>query len=400
MANCTPISAINVAVHPDLQLNRVCTPRSAAARLIYHSVEVENVKDFYTEYDTLDFSLNYENRSMLLNSVRIEGDLRVLDSANNLSATDDIRLDKMNGAHNFFESFTIDTQNQGLIDSVQDYPRIVSMRRNAQYCNSDMLNSEFVCEMATGSEALSRDLLKGIVNKVSADAPLVNNDNDFSIKPHFCLNNASGNTMLSYAKTGSIRISTHLNRNANALFGTGMTGNITYRLKNVRVVFTSVPDSGDMSPTILRSVASLKQAVGSSFMNISSKVPAVVDAVSCSFITQANESELMYNNNAQERPPSITDLQFIFQDSTNSYVTYQIRDDAEIIDRYLESFGKTGYNNASLVNLKANSAYGIGLSFGEFIDLSNKKFNVQLQSGISSLNPYVIYLFFHTIKEL
>jgi len=33
MANCTPISAINVAVHPDLQLNRVCTPRSAAARL-------------------------------------------------------------------------------------------------------------------------------------------------------------------------------------------------------------------------------------------------------------------------------------------------------------------------------------------------------------------------------
>jgi len=179
-----------------------------------------------------------------------------------------------------------------------------------------------------------------------------------------------------------------------------MTGNITYRLKNVRVVFTSVPDSGDMSPAILRSVASLKQAVGSSFMNISSKVPAVVDAVSCSFITQANESELMYNNNVQERPPNITDLQFLFQDSTNSYVTYQIRDDAEIIDRYLESFGKTGYNNASLVNLKANSAYDIGLSFGSFIDLSNKKFNVQLQSGTSSLNPNVIFLFFHTIKEL
>jgi len=156
-----------------------------SSELIYHSVEVENVKDFYTKYDTLDFSLNYENRSMLLNSVRIEGDLRVLDNANNLTATSDIRLDKMNGAHSFFESFTIDTQNQGLIDSVQDYPRIVSMRRNAQYCNSDMLNSEFVCEMATGSEALSRDLLKGIVNKVSADNPVVNNDNDLSIKPHF-----------------------------------------------------------------------------------------------------------------------------------------------------------------------------------------------------------------------
>jgi len=39
--------------------------------------------------------------------------------------------------------------------------------------------------------------------------------------------------MLSYAKTGAIRISTHLSResNANALFGTGMTGNITYRLR-------------------------------------------------------------------------------------------------------------------------------------------------------------------------
>jgi hypothetical protein len=371
-----------------------------SAELIYHSVEVENVKDFYTEYDTLDFSLNYENRSMLLNSVRIEGDLRVLDGANNLGADVDVRLDKMNGAHNFFESFTIDTQNQGLIDSVHDYPRIVSMRRNAQYCNSDMLNSEFVCEMATGDEALTRDLLKGIVNRVAADAPFVNNDNDFSIKPHFSLNNASGNTMLSYAKTGSIRISTHLSRNANALFGPDMTGNISYRLKNVRVVFTSVPDNGDKSPTVLRSVESLKQAVASSFMNISSKVPAVVDAVSCSFITQANESQLMYNNNAQERPPSITDLQFLFQDSTNSYVTYQIRDDAEIIDRYLESFGKTGYTNASLVNLKANDSYGIGLSFNDFIDLSNKKFNVQIQSGISSLNPYVMYLFFHTIKEL
>ena len=37
---------------------------------------------------------------------------------------------------------------------------------------------------------------------------------------------------------------------------------------------------------------------------------------------------------------------------------------------------------------------------GAAIDFSNQKFNVQITSGSSSGNPYIIYLYFHSVISM
>jgi len=44
----------------------------------YSSVIPENNKSSYSEYDTIDFVMTFENQSLKLGSVRLEGDLEVL----------------------------------------------------------------------------------------------------------------------------------------------------------------------------------------------------------------------------------------------------------------------------------------------------------------------------------
>ena len=92
----------------------------------------------------------------------------------------------------------------------------------------------------------------------------------------------------------------------------------------------------------------------------------------------------------------------MFNDSTNEYISFIMKTDVEMIDRYLDSFKDIDSNNASLVKLKANKSYGIGLDFGagKYIDLSNQKFNIQIQSAISSSDPYVMFCYFHSILKV
>jgi hypothetical protein len=182
----------------------------------------------------------------------------------------------------------------------------------------------------------------------------------------------------------------------------------------------SVPDDGVKSklPTILEPVISNKQTVSSNFANTSHRVPAVVSSFSSTFLLLSKENSLKYNNLETNELPGLTQLQFLFQDSTSQDITYIIKDRSEVITRYLESLNKPdktvttvtgetiiekidiGDDQAKLMNLRANGGYGIGLRFSEAIDLKNQKFNAQFTTNIDSTNPYVMYSFFNTILEL
>jgi hypothetical protein len=106
---------------------------------------------------------------------------------------------------------------------------------------------------------------------------------------------------------------------------------------------------------------------------------------------------MYFNNFETEKLPNVQQLQFLFNDSQSQYITYQIDDQQELLERYLNSFSSDGNNSLSLVDLRADKGWGIGLSFSEFIDLSQQKFNIQLTSGVESTNQYIMYMYFHSL---
>jgi len=77
---------------------------------LYHSVEPENSKSSYTEYDNVDFVMNFEGRKLICNTVRLEGLLRVTTAGANLpvsaggDVTKKIYIDPSVGIHSVIDS--------------------------------------------------------------------------------------------------------------------------------------------------------------------------------------------------------------------------------------------------------------------------------------------------------
>jgi hypothetical protein len=57
-------------------------------------------------------------------------------------------------------------------------------------------------------------------------------------------------------------------------------------------------------------------------------------------------------------------------------------------------------NNASLNVLASNDSYGLGLSFGSFVDLSQSKIGIRIDSDVSNTDPYTAYMFFTGVITL
>lgn len=367
---------------------------------INHSIIPENDKASFSEFDLIEFSLSFEGRKMVANSIRFECDLRVQKANVDLSATDNIKYDSHVGGHSFIESINTETQKQGVLENIQEYPRYVKMLSSSTMNRDDMFNSENICEMRTADDVISRAILRGTLTKYGNT---INNDNDMSLKPNFCLNNVvspDGDNTIRFDSTGVIRVSLQLNRMFGALYGPGVDSTVTYAIKNPRIVFRSIMDDGKQSKLSMRTKMNIKTTIQSGLANISTRVPAVCNSVSCSFQEQSRENTATYNNVSMNQLPNVRELQFLWNDSSNQFVNYVIRDRVEVLERFLTSFRDTGHNNASLQMLKANQSYGIGTSFGEFLDLTSKKFNINITSDVSNALPYVVYMYFHSIISL
>jgi hypothetical protein len=360
-------------------------------------VQPENLKDNYVEYDNIDFVLSFPDQKLNLGSLRLEGELSVLYSDENLNANEtnkakQIYYDHFVGAHACIESVT--TQIQGnTIENYSDYARWVKMSTTATADQGDMMNSENVCEMKAPFRLMSNNLLKGEITETAQTG--ARNEPDFSIKINNCLN--SSRDQLPYTRTGDIRVSINLARVGAVLYGADVDGNTSYSLKNLRLAFTSVMDDGNSTPSIpMRRKISIKQSLQSSFANVSVRVPAVCSAVSCSLLAQGKENSLTDNTLALEKVPNMTQTQFLFNSSTNSYISYLIKSNSEVIDRYIDSLLDTGNNALSVTNMENNNGYGIGLNFDDEVSLANQKFTLQVSSGISSATPMILYMYFHS----
>ena len=369
-----------------------------------HEVLPENNKGDvgYTEFDLVDFVCAFSSRKMLCNSLRFECDLRVQQNDTNLTVEDNVYLNHKIGGHGLISQITTEINSVGQIESINSYPKLVGMITSATLSNTDLLNGSKSCELRSPAEKYTKRQILGESFESREDTAIATIPNAISLKPIFSLNRSQGETdnAISYAKSGNIRISIQFSRVNELLYGAGVgSGLVTYKITNPRLVFTSIADDGKQDKLQMRVEYNIKTQVNSSLSNLGLKVPAVCNAVSIMFIKSAHESNPYYDDVAQEMPPNISRCDFNFNNSTNTYVTYTIRDKVELISRYLDSLSSSGHNQASLNLLSANKGFGIGLSFGEFIDLSRQAFNVQITSDVVSDDPYTAVFFFHSIAS-
>lgn len=363
--------------------------------LEYAQVQPEAVKDSYTDVDTVDFVLTFPGKKLLLNNIRLVGEIEVESSANTrLVDTDEIYMDPMVGIHSVIDGVKTELQTMRNVETFSDYGRYYSMLMKTTNTPDDMLNGSQLCELKTPDEDLTQKLLIKVNNE----------DVDFSFKPYFILNNAISEdgspAALRFADSGAVKISFDLARNTTVLYGAD-AGSATYKLKNLRLHYVVVPDDGKKQKLTMLAKTSIKTEAKSTNAVLSSKVPIIANACSVSFQEAANENTTLHNNLALEKPPQLDRVEFLFNDNQMNFITYILEDENEILQRYVESFGSKDHS-ITPSRMNGNKAYGVGTAFNGlgYINLANQKFNVKLESSITNSNPFMVYMFFHGIIEM
>jgi hypothetical protein len=365
----------------------------------YSSAIPENLRDSYSEFDTVDFVLTFDNSALRLGSLRLEGDLEVTKNGARITSAQDLKYDRTIGAHSFIESIQTEMLGQ-VFENLVEYPRLQKMYASGRNNQGDMMNSNNVCELKTPYDYFTTLLLGGNQPPTQLTTPIYE-DADFSVKLDCLLN--STNSWISYAKTGPIRLSINLARAVSALYGRDMATDVVYKLKNLKLSYRTTMDMSVVPDKVtLRKRTSIKSSIQSSLANVQAKVPSSsVESMYASFQEQSHENTNFWNNVALDKVPNLDEIQFLFNDTTNQFISFVIRSEPEVLLNYTKALNSSGTNSVSLKEMNNNDGYGVGVSMGqELIDLSQQKFGVQINSAISSAKPMIMYLYFQSVLEV
>ena len=378
--------------------------------IIYHSVDPSNSKTSYGETDTLDFILsNDASRDLLLNSnygVRIEGKIRVNEAGSGPTGTrqtdSEINFfDNLVGMHGVVETIATEFQNVGQVELINEYSRMHKAEQASTKSLDDMNNASQQVELKACTVEAAREYCKGNFttdcgtgNAVTDGTDALIRDMDFSFKPSICLNHSSANAP--FSKTGYIKISINLARDANFFTGVGQTATSNYVLSDVRLCYYSVPANPNPPQAFMRRMLNIKTSLNSAHANLSARVPAVCSSMFANFQPSSNENQIVSNNNQLHSLPALNYVQMLFADSTSQYIAYKLEDRGDQLHKFLEAMGSvSGHNNISAEKWKANNTFGLGLNFSQPVNLTNSKFNLEIDSDFDfSTNPYVAYLYF------
>ena len=366
--------------------------------LRFHQVQPQSIKTSYSEFDNVDFLIACgPNRSLVQNSVRILGDLKITSAAGVRSLGGSL-FDPKIGAHAFIESLQVNTSNQGMLENIgQSYARYVGMAGAASLADNDYCNAKHICELKGANESVMIKYSNGIAPTFTTATPIIA-DADFSIKPMCALNKTTGGNV-PFNTTGTITLTINLARQMSALYGELQDAASGYELSNLRVTFNSMPDSKTPQKLSMRTVHSVKSNILSGSATVSANVNAVCDAVSISFLKQSNENQPKQNNYALEKIKDFNQVQYLMNDQTNSLVTYRISDQTEVLDRFISSMYNSGHNQVGLSKFRGNNGFALGLDFQAAVDLSSNTFTMELESGVGSgaaNEPYAVWFFFHS----
>lgn len=391
--------------------------------LLYHETIPENnvnSANGFQEFNTIDFLISLDpGRALKPNSIRIEYDLQVFTNlgANpptRVVATDNLGYENKIGGHAFFSNFRTELpQSAGLIESITEYGRYVNMVASATMPEEHFYSSHFQAEGRGvlvdngrfGCQAINPRVLPVDQGAGAANGDYTGKATDarYVIKPLICVNRSMGG-MVSANKHGPIRISVDCARVGDALFGGGLNGaaNPGYALKNVKVRYQSVPEPASNPKVLMNTLVGVKTTMNSQFLNFSTRVPLkACNGVVFSAMEQSKEVGRLHNSMALERIPKLDNVQYLFSDATNKYITYKLEDLQTIVERGLDAMSDSGLNNVNATTMKANDGFVAGLGFQQYLDLSKQKFSIQINSSSNNINtqPRNLYVYFLGLLE-
>jgi hypothetical protein len=376
----------------------------------YHSTQPQNFKSEYVEQEIIDFVLSFPNDKIESGSIRINADIEIVDDNNepiNDIITKKIFMNGFVGSHSLFDNVNCSTDLLGNLETLSYYNRLQSTKAIASLTEQTIFNSEYICELRCPDELVCGNMLKGVNEYARAVAGTTalqvgTIPADFSMKLDCAFNSFVGDVFVPYVKTGDMKISLRIAQETTALWGDATIGtSIKYRLSNLNCTFRSIPDDGVYSKQYVYVIkGDLKQSIQSNFNNITTKFPLqTCTSMYASFIPQSYDNTNEHDSLACHQLPNVSELQFLFNDSSNQLITYQLDNQQEILDNFVQAVGSTT-NACSLSNVYANKAWGVGLPFSAPMNLAGQKLSLNLKSDVNSTAPYVMYAFFTGLNIL
>jgi hypothetical protein len=334
--------------------------------LYYNVAQPQNIKEKYVPFDQIDMLVKIPaGREIKKGSFRLSGKLKVLvtpatgqpgaGTQRAITSDDQVFLNQYCGAHGLFRSFT-ESVNDQTIENIAYYPRIVAMKKQA-------MNTQ--TELFTDSENLTE--LTGAYANMFLVGQDSNNTIPFSIKPMIALNKSSEN--LPQSKFVQMRIMTQVSSGLEALFSTKTTGSpavsvfsaISFELSDLQLAWyeQNQTSAGDV---VLNTYYLNKQTIVSNHTNLNIFAPNVYDAVSVSFIRQADLNTLQTDNNACYQVPGINRLEFTLN-GNDSPISYPIESYQDIILNYKKSLMSGEKHSFSKSLIASGQCFGVGCSF-------------------------------------
>ena len=377
----------------------------SAVRL--HRTIPESSSENYTPFQTVDFLIDARGRKLLKNSIRIEGDITALDAVGGAAITfaSNVKIDNSIGAHTFFDSWSVETENKGVLENLQNSPRHNAMVSRATLASDDLLSSQYVAEARGPVEVNGNYVLQKVSDNayVAGQAEITANQTQpsFSIMPQICFNRMGGDDY-SFNKGGFIRVSCILAPANQALFGGGAAAK-DYTLQNLALRFQTREDDGSQGPMLMKSYVNVVSSVQSTATTVSARVPSQsVNGVALSFVKQSVVNDPQQNSHALESLPQWSTIEYLFNNSLQQYLTYTLRDESDAVHRGLEALETAGHSQVSAKTLKANKGQIMGLPFQEYVDLSNQKFtiNFKVDSNSIAAEPMDVQMYFSTLISM
>jgi hypothetical protein len=377
--------------------------------LLYHIAQPENVKATYEELNNVDFRISGPGRALLAGSVRLVGDVIVTantsfvaDGSGNLNR---VMYDGFIGAHSFVDTVTTSFSTSGQVENIRFYPRYVAAKAKASIAPSDLYNSVYTPEQRTPNCEHADLLLKGFTVDPTLGAfdAALTRPMDFSLKLDCCINNPMDNNMISFDKNGDLTLSLTVARSVYVLYGDPAIGNTkVIELSNLRLMYSTVADLPKPMPIQLKVETDLKQSIQSSNAVITTKAPIVANAFFITFVRQQDENTALVNGMEGQRLPNVRRVEYTWNDSLSNQYRYELESEEEFLSNYIKAVNMAiiAENNASLNVLASNDSYGLGLSFGSFVDLSQSKIGIRIDSDVSNTDPYTAYMFFTGVITL
>lgn len=374
-----------------------------------HSTLPESSSDAYKPFQTVDFLLDVRGRKLMKNTIRIEGNIVAKDNVSggaDITSASGVKLENAIGAHAFFDSFTVETEGKGVIQTLQNYPRHQNMVSRATMTSDDMLSSTMLAEARGPVEENGNYVLQKVADNafvLTKTAAVATNAvaPSFSIRPGICFNRMGGDDY-SFQKNGFIRVSMILSAANECLFG-GADNAKDYTLTDLQCRFQTSQDDGTQGPMLMKSYVNVVSSVQSTSTTVSARVPsASVNGVSMSFINQTDVRSNQKNSQELQRLPQWSNIEFLFNNSLQEYLTYTIRDESTALQLGLEALETAGHSQVSSKTLKGNNGMIFGLPFNSYIDLSNQKFtvNFKIDSPSITANPMDVLMYFSTLLTM